>query len=156
MHSLHHSDPDVNVSTTVRHYWAERLIKSVTIYAAVGLVFKVDLTVVNLYALISFYNYFSHMHVKVGYGRWAVLLNSPQYHRIHHSVLAEHYDCNFAALFPIFDRLFGTYRQPLPGQFPPTGLDGAEAPADLWQSLAWPARGLVRSRLARALREPRP
>jgi sterol desaturase/sphingolipid hydroxylase (fatty acid hydroxylase superfamily) len=32
MHSLHHSDGAVNVSTTQRHFWAEQAIKSATIY----------------------------------------------------------------------------------------------------------------------------
>ena len=31
MHSLHHSDPEVSALTTNRHFWADQLIKSVTI-----------------------------------------------------------------------------------------------------------------------------
>lgn len=40
-------------------------------------------------------------------GRWIV--NSPVNHRIHHSDMPEHFDCNFASTFVLWDRLFGTY-----------------------------------------------
>lgn len=43
MHELHHSDVELNITTSVRHCWAEYLLKSVTIYLAVGLVFRVTL-----------------------------------------------------------------------------------------------------------------
>lgn len=143
MHSLHHSDPTLNVSTTGRHYWAENSIKVATIYLAVGLVFKVNPLVVGMYSLITFYNYFSHMNLRVGFGRWSILANSPQYHRIHHSTLPEHCNCNFAALFPIFDVVFGTYRQPRENEYPPTGLDSGEHPSGLFEAIFWPVRSLL-------------
>ncbi len=31
LHSLHHSDPAMNVSTAIRHFWLEQAIKSVTV-----------------------------------------------------------------------------------------------------------------------------
>lgn len=149
MHSLHHSDPDLNISTTIRHYWAEHLIKSVTIFLAVGLIFKVSAIVASSYLLVSFYNYFLHMNVRVGFGRFSWLLNAPQFHRLHHSRLSSHRDRNFAALFPIFDCLFGTYRKPWPGEFPPTGLDTGEWPGSIIQALVWPLRGFRSTRIAR-------
>jgi sterol desaturase/sphingolipid hydroxylase (fatty acid hydroxylase superfamily) len=54
------------------------------------------------------------------------LLVTPQVHRIHHSVDAEHYNRNFADALPIFDIVFGTYypswkrRVPCYGPWPPT------------------------------------
>ncbi len=36
----------------------------------------------------------------------------PRYHHIHHSSNKEHYIKNLAALFPIWDKLFGTYVDP--------------------------------------------
>src|ERR1700689_535592 len=35
MHSLHHSDPAVNVSTAPRHFWGEMVLKAITIYALI-------------------------------------------------------------------------------------------------------------------------
>jgi len=41
---------------------------------------------------------------------WFVV--TPRYHHIHHSDKPEHYMANLAALFTIWDRLFGTYVDP--------------------------------------------
>src|ERR1700730_18157857 len=108
MHSLHHSDPAMNVSTTSRHFWLEQAIKSVTIYLAASVIFAAPPVIIFIYAAVSYYNFFSHMNLRVGFGRF-VLLNSPQNHRIHHSSQPLHRDKNFAGLFPVFDVLGGTH-----------------------------------------------
>ena len=108
MHSLHHSDPAVNVSTAPRHFWGEVLLKAVTIYALIGLLFKANAVVVAAYTGFGLYNYVLHMNLRIGFGRWQPWLNSPQFHRLHHSALPEHHNCNFNQFFPVFDVLCGT------------------------------------------------
>jgi sterol desaturase/sphingolipid hydroxylase (fatty acid hydroxylase superfamily) len=144
MHSLHHSDPAVNISTAPRHFWWEMLLKAATIYALIGLLVKANTVVVGFYTFLGLYNYVLHMNLRVGFGRWQPLLNSPQFHRLHHSALPEHHNCNFNQFFPIFDVLCGTYRQPGKCEYPPTGLADAQAPQTLRSMLLWPWR---RSRL---------
>ncbi|WP_395400031.1 sterol desaturase family protein [Pseudoduganella sp. UC29_106] len=100
MHSLHHSDITLNASTTSRHYWAEHGIKMLSIYMVVGLLFKAPPEILGAYVVLSYYNVFLHMNVRVGFGRLSFLLNSPQYHRLHHSVLPEHYGSEFRSLVP--------------------------------------------------------
>lgn len=138
MHSLHHSDPAMNASTVDRHFWLEPAIKAVTIYLLAGLLFSTPGVILGMYAVLGFYHIIPHMNLCFGFGRGWWLLNSPQFHRIHHSALPEHYNCNFASLFPVYDLLFGTHHVPQPGEFPPTGLD--QQPASLWQAMSWPLR----------------
>jgi sterol desaturase/sphingolipid hydroxylase (fatty acid hydroxylase superfamily) len=140
MHSLHHSDPDFGATTTVRHFWLEPLIKTLTIWLAVGLLFKASPAVVGVYALASNYNFWTHSNVRVGYGRFAWLLNSPQYHRMHHSAAPEHFNSNYAALLPIFDVITGAYRPPGQDEYPATGLDTGDRPKSFLQGLLWPLR----------------
>jgi sterol desaturase/sphingolipid hydroxylase (fatty acid hydroxylase superfamily) len=149
MHSLHHSDPAMNVSTTSRHFWLEQAIKSVTIYLAVSLIFAASPLIILIYGVVSYYNFFPHMNLRVGFGRF-VLLNSPQNHRIHHSSQPVHRDKNFAGLFPVFDVLGGTQYMPAADEYPATGLDDGDCPASLTEAIAWPARGVLR----RGLRQP--
>jgi sterol desaturase/sphingolipid hydroxylase (fatty acid hydroxylase superfamily) len=144
MHSLHHSDPAVNVSTTERHYWAEQVLKAGSIYLAVALLFKTNPLVIHWYGLISLSNAFFHMNLRVSFGRCALLLNSPQYHRIHHSRLPEHRDRNFAALFPIFDILTGSYYAARRDEYPPTGLYDQDKPSGVMESLVWPLHSWIR------------
>ncbi|MEG0882307.1 MAG: sterol desaturase family protein [Janthinobacterium sp.] len=140
MHSFHHSDAAMNASTTTRHYWAEAGIKALSIYLLAGILFKTNLAILGMYGVLGLYHVFPHMNVRAGFGPCWMLFNSPQYHRIHHSAQAEHFDRNFAGLFPVFDWLFGTHHIPRAGEYPPTGLDTGKAPASLLDTLTWPVR----------------
>ena len=54
------------------------------------------------------------MHINVTWrSNWLEwLIVTPRYHHIHHSDRPEHYMANLAALFTVWDRLFGTYVDP--------------------------------------------
>lgn len=134
MHSLHHSDPEMCALTTNRHFWGDQFIKSFTIWPLSFMIIEPTHAVLVGYAAVSLYNYFIHANLKVDFGRFSWVLNSPAYHRRHHSKLPEHFDSNFAALFPVFDVIFGTYRRP--DGWPPTGQ--ATAPRSLRELLSWP------------------
>ncbi|MES2494183.1 MAG: sterol desaturase family protein [Pseudomonadota bacterium] len=136
MHSLHHSDPEMTALTTNRHFWGDQFLKAMTIWPATTMIMSQTETLIFAYAVISLYHYFIHANLRVNFGRLSWILNCPAYHRRHHSRLHEHHDTNFAALFPIFDVVFGTYRRP--DGWPPCGLD--EAPRSLGDVLFWPAR----------------
>lgn len=149
MHSLHHSDPSLNVTTTMRAFWLEPVIKAVFIYPVVGILFDVPAPVLTIYGVSKLYDFFNHLNLRVHFGRFWVVLNGPQYHRIHHSRDPVHFNRNFAAFFPVFDWLFGTHHRPMPGEFPVTGLDTHDLPRNLLEALAWPwRRVLTRGRLA--------
>ncbi len=153
MHSLHHSDRAFDSATTVRHFWLEPAIKTVTIWLAVGVLFKTPASVVGVYASVSLYHFVVHSNTRFDFGRWAWMLNGPGYHRLHHSAAEAHFDVNFASLFPIFDVLSGAYRPPRPGERVQTGLDTGDEPQSVAEALAWPVREWLRrpARRGRAL-----
>jgi len=134
MHSLHHSDPEMAVLTTQRHFWGDQLIKQVTVWSAALMVITPTPAILSAYGFFSLWNLLTHADLPLNFGRWSWVINSPAYHRRHHSMLPEHYDSNFAALFPIFDVIGGTYFRP--DGFPPTGLD--RKPENLGELLIWP------------------
>jgi len=148
MHALHHSDHDMNVTTTSRHCWIEPVIKAMFLYPLVGLVFRIGPHAMLIYMVATYYNFIPHTNVKWSLGRFWMVLNSPQYHRIHHSREPAHYNRNFAALLPLFDVLFGTFHRPKEAEYPRTGLDEVTVPPDIVEMLAWPfaARRLAGSR----------
>lgn len=134
MHSLHHSDPEMAVLTTQRHFWGDQLVKQMTVWSVVLMILSPTPAIAFAYGIASLWNLFAHLDAPIDFGRWSWLLNSPAYHRRHHSRLPEHYDTNFAGIFPIFDVICGTYRRP--DGFPPTGM--ARKPESLWQAVIWP------------------
>jgi sterol desaturase/sphingolipid hydroxylase (fatty acid hydroxylase superfamily) len=140
MHSLHHSDPEFDATTSVLHHWGPPLIKLFLISVPLGLVFKAPPIDLALYSLLGYYAYFIHANVRVDFGRFAWLLNSPSFHRVHHSSAPEHFDCNYANILTIFDVIFGSYRPARPGEWPKVGLgDGAVARTVVDLTL-WPIR----------------
>ncbi|HWD49714.1 MAG TPA: sterol desaturase family protein, partial [Rhizomicrobium sp.] len=140
MHSLHHSDPSFGTSTTIRHFWLESWIKSVTIWLAVGVLFKAPPLVLAIYSILSFYNFLTHANLRMNFGPLSWLLNSSAYHRLHHSAQVEHFDKNFAALLPVFDLLSGVYVRPRKGEWPETGLNTGAKPDTVWDAILWPLR----------------
>jgi len=134
MHSLHHSDPEMSALTTSRHFWGDRLFKTFTVWSLSAMIVAPTSLCLWGYSLLSLWNYFTHARLPVDFGRWSWLINSPAYHRRHHSALPEHYNSNFAALFPLWDVISGAYRRP--DGFPPTGLQ--TRPGGLIELLAWP------------------
>lgn len=54
-----------------------------------------------------------HSHIWLRWpGRWSMVFPSPAHHHVHHSCHPDHFDKNFAFLFPFWDVLFGTYIMP--------------------------------------------
>lgn len=134
MHSLHHSDPNMGTLTTGRHYWADPVLKQMTVWSASLMLVRPTPTVYMLYGLASLWNFLTHANLPIDLGRWSWVINCPAFHRRHHSIHPEHYDQNFAAILPIFDVLCGTYRRP--DGYPQTGLE--RAPQSLGEVLIWP------------------
>ena len=136
MHSLHHSDPAMSALTTNRHFWGDQLVKQVTVWSLAAMLVTPTPAMIVVYSLISLWNYYVHSALPGDFGRLSWLVNSPDYHRRHHSSLPEHFDSNFAALFPIFDVIAGSYHRPA-GR-PQTGLD--TRPQSVADLVLWPLR----------------
>ena len=65
-------------------------------------------------------NFLGHANVRLGMGRLASVLCTPQAHRIHHSIDPLHYDTNFSNTFMLWDHVFGSFHydpRRLPTQF---------------------------------------
>lgn len=143
MHRLHHSDPAVNVSTALRVHWIEEPFRVIFLYLPLAIV--TDLPPLESGAIGFFFGiwiFFIHANVRLPLGPLSVLIAGPQVHRIHHSREPKHYNRNFAAFFPFWDRLFGTYWAPGRDEYPETGLidggsEGSLAAANVYPFREW-------------------
>ena len=126
-HKIHHSEFSLNVTTGNRHHWLEEPLRVFALWLPIGLVFQQKpVTIAWLWSSFLLWGYFIHMNLKLPLGPLTPVFGGPQLHRIHHSNLPEHRDRNFAAFFPIFDILFGTYCKPERNTYPTTGLADGE------------------------------
>jgi sterol desaturase/sphingolipid hydroxylase (fatty acid hydroxylase superfamily) len=142
MHSLHHSAESLTLVVGARHYWFEG-VATVAFLPLLDVVFKIPQEFLFVAAIIYFLpDQCAHLNIRFSLGRFALWINNPQYHRIHHSILPEHRDKNFCKLLPIVDVIFGTAWKPAADEFPPTGLAPSEKPASLMDGFVWPFRDL--------------
>jgi sterol desaturase/sphingolipid hydroxylase (fatty acid hydroxylase superfamily) len=139
MHSFHHSAEALTYITGARHLWMESAF-NLAILPATSLLFKAQPEIIMATIAIGFLpNSCAHLNVRVQLGWFSTWLNSPQWHRIHHSTDPRHFDKNFAAVFPIWDLVFGTAWIPAKDEFPPAGLVPDEQPG-FYDALIWPFR----------------
>ncbi len=114
-HRVHHADPLVDVTTTLRQHPGEGLVRFAFI-ALPTLVFGLPLEVVAIYRLISTMNgLLEHTNVRL-FGpldrvlAWVVV--SPDMHKVHHSEDPRESDSNFGNILSAFDRLLRTFTTP--------------------------------------------
>jgi sterol desaturase/sphingolipid hydroxylase (fatty acid hydroxylase superfamily) len=141
MHSLHHSAPAMTAATGARHYWVEGAIMA-ALLPSLALIFKIPHDVLKILPYYFLTEQLAHMNAKVQLGPLTLVLNNPQFHRIHHSIEPQHYDKNFCKNLPILDLIFGTAWIPGKDEFPRTGLSTKEKPASLLEGLVWPVRNV--------------
>lgn len=131
IHRAHHSDTEIDVSTSFRTHPIDVLlgIVALPIYIAV---FGLPVTAVVCYILmIVVWNAVQHTNTRA-LDRWDDALSwlfvTPRMHRIHHSRLIEDSRHNLGLVFSLWDRLFGTY-VPAKGYYVEEfGLDEGEFP----------------------------
>ena len=112
-HALHHSDPELDVSTTVRHHPGEALLMGFAVgvlATAVGL----SPFVIGFYASLNLaVQFFAHANVGLPIrlaNALAWLVVTPVLHRVHHSRHPADLATNYGLVFSVWDRLLGTYR----------------------------------------------
>jgi sterol desaturase/sphingolipid hydroxylase (fatty acid hydroxylase superfamily) len=111
-HALHHSDPDVDVTTSVRHHPIEYVAASAVYWLAV-LLLDVPVIVVVTHGLAVF-GMASIQHANIRLPEWLErwlqpVLVTVDIHRIHHSVAFDQANSNYGAVLSVWDRLFGSF-----------------------------------------------
>ena len=140
-HLLHHTERSLNVSTTQRHHWLEEPLRLLAIGIPTGTIVAVDTSGAPVIAFVlSCWGFFIHSNLRLRLGPLSAWLAGPQVHRIHHSIEPAHQNRNFAAFFPFWDRLFGTYWSPARGEFPDVGVADVVCTERVWEAFWLPFR----------------
>lgn len=128
-HQVHHSDPHVDVTTALRQHPGETLVRF-GFQLAGSLVLGVSPAVFGMYIAVSALNaQLEHANIclpeKID-RLVRLLLVTPNLHKLHHSISAEEANLNYANIFSVWDRLFGTFGLPTGLGSIVYGLDGRE------------------------------
>ena len=108
-HVNHHSSGYYNLSTALRQSWTGPLLK-IWFYLPLAWLGFHPLMIVTAQAISLIYQFWIHTEVIERLPRpieW--LMNTPSHHRVHHGRNAMYLDKNYAGIFIIWDRMFGTF-----------------------------------------------
>ncbi len=107
-HVVHHSSEEYNLSVALRQS-ALHGLTSWIFYIPLALLGVPAVMFVVSYALNLVYQFWIHTRVIDRLGPLEWVLNTPSHHRVHHGVNPRYLDRNYAGVFIIWDRVFGTF-----------------------------------------------
>ena len=110
-HVVHHSSQHYNLSTALRQPWLNPLtLKFIFLGSWLVLVGFPPAMIAFVGALNLIYQFWIHTEA-VG-KMWApieAVMNTPSHHRVHHATNPRYLDRNYAGVFIVWDRMFGTF-----------------------------------------------
>lgn len=131
-HAVHHSDTEMTWFSLERFHPINR-ITTFAIDSGVLLILGMPPIVVLSNSLVRhYYGYFIHADLPWTFGPLGKVFVSPAMHRWHHAVDPKAFNTNYATVFSLFDRAFGTFRVPGPCDIP-TGVTDDMAPTLMGQ-----------------------
>ena len=110
-HVNHHSSQHYNLSTALRQTWTGTI--------AFGFIFRLPLVLIGFPpAMIAFcaglnliYQFWFHTEAIRKCPRWfEAVMNTPSHHRVHHATNPVYLDRNYAGVFIVWDKAFGTFQ----------------------------------------------
>lgn len=133
-HVVHHSDPDLDVSTALRFHFGE-IIGSVFYRGSVVFISGATSLNVLLYEILfEGATQFHHSNWKLPYYLERALnkvVVTPRMHGIHHSVIRQETDSNYSVIFSFWDRLHNTIRLNVQQSLIVTGVPSYSDPDEL-------------------------
>jgi len=109
-HVVHHSSQHYNLTTALRQTW--------TGFFSLGFIWRLPLVLIGfptemvlfVAGLNLVYQFWIHTEQVGRMPRWfEAVMNTPSHHRVHHGINPRYLDRNYAGVFIVWDRMFGTF-----------------------------------------------
>lgn len=128
-HVVHHSSEEYNLTVALRQSALERCFAWV-FYLPLAIIGFPPAWFAAIAAINLLYQFWVHTETigKLGPLEW--VMNTPSHHRVHHARNPKYLDKNYAGMFIIWDRLFGTFQ--VEDEQPVYGLT---RPLDSWNPI---------------------
>lgn len=129
-HSVHHSQTELNAFSDTRVHMGDKishLLFQFLPFSLFGVPAMLTAAIAGIYMQV--HSYFVHANVRMNLGYFGYIFSSPQFRRLHHSAVPEHFDRNFGGILSIYDHLFGTAWKCV-HVYPPTGIHDRTFPLE--------------------------
>jgi sterol desaturase/sphingolipid hydroxylase (fatty acid hydroxylase superfamily) len=108
-HINHHSSQHYNLSTALRQTWTGGIFEWV-LWLWLAFVGFPPALIIFAKGVSLVYQFWIHTETIGRLPRWVeAVMNTPSHHRVHHATNPRYLDRNYAGIFIIWDRLFGTF-----------------------------------------------
>ncbi|MCS6928753.1 MAG: sterol desaturase family protein [Saprospiraceae bacterium] len=128
-HIIHHSSEEFNLSCALRQS-ISNIFNYFTILLLPAALLGVPASVIAVIGPVHlFLQYWYHTQLIGKLGWLEHILVTPSHHRVHHAINPEYLDRNYAQIFIVWDKWFGTFQEELP-HVPP--VYGVKRPVRTW------------------------
>ncbi len=118
-HVNHHSSQHYNLSTALRQTWTGTIAFSFIFRMPLLMIGFPPAMILSCVGLNLIYQFWFHTEAIDKCPRWfEAVFNTPSHHRVHHATNPLYLDRNYAGVFIVWDRMFGTF-QPELSEIPP-------------------------------------
>ncbi len=122
-HVNHHSSQHYNLTTALRQTWTGTFTLMMVVRAPLVLLGFHPAMVLFVGGLNLIYQFWIHTEAIGKLPKWfESVMNTPSHHRVHHGRNARYLDANYAGVFIIWDKMFGTFVPELEDEKPDYGL----------------------------------
>lgn len=139
MHKVHHSIENLNCINCYHHIF-EEVLRFPVITIPMAFLLKFDTgQIIFATSFVGTWSYYIHSDMKLHISQAIPFFNDNAHHRIHHGYEKKYYNKNYSAFFPIWDKIFGTYKKPNYNEaFPRVGLAEIQQPDSMLNYLIIP------------------
>jgi sterol desaturase/sphingolipid hydroxylase (fatty acid hydroxylase superfamily) len=110
-HTVHHSSPFFNISVAYRHGPLDAIF-GLPFYLPLVLIGFDPYLVILTATIVQLYQTILHTETIGKLPRfYETAMNTPSHHRVHHGSNPQYIDKNYAGIFIIWDKMFGTFMQ---------------------------------------------
>lgn len=135
-HRAHHTDKDVDLSTALRFHPVELVFSYgyktlwILLWGPSLEAFLISQTLITLYAMFHHSNFDWPDSIE----KWVRIIHmTPRLHTAHHLVDNSTRNANYAVIFAVWDRIFGTLAPSKPGQTEIIGVPGHDSDCLSWK-----------------------
>ena len=121
-HIIHHSSEEFNLACALRQS-ISNLLGYTAIFLIPAAFLGIPQEVINILAPLHLFGQFWYHTQHIGkLGFLEYIFVTPSQHRVHHAINPIYIDKNLAAIFCVWDRLFGTFKEELEAEPPVFGV----------------------------------
>lgn len=109
-HVVHHSSCHYNLSTALRQTWTGLISCSFIFHLPLFFIGLPPAMIFSCAGLNLVYQFWIHTEAIKRCPAWfEAVMNTPSHHRVHHATNPDYLDCNYAGVFIIWDKGFGSF-----------------------------------------------